>query len=171
METLSPTKMIEITPELAGYKNNDYEYYVISEGNRFTLKKEVEGYIFRSDTQPGMGWSGWHRTKKDCVFRSIGPQNKVYAWPIQFSKPKSNIAEVLLTLIQDGNVSIKDKAFGHLSGFRTRISDLTLKHGLQLETKMEKDTNKFGNSYSYAVHILPESQKEYAIELYNKINR
>lgn len=84
-----------------------------------------------------------------------------------FELPKSNIQEVLLTLILQGNVSIFD--FPTLSGFRTRVSNLTLEHNLHLETEMVKKTNKFGNPYRYALHKLPESEKEKAIEIYNKM--
>lgn len=84
-----------------------------------------------------------------------------------FEYPKTNIQEVLLTLILQGNVSLFD--FPTLSGFRTRVSNLCLNHGLKLETQMIKRNNKFGNSYRYALHKLPESEKEKAIEIYNKM--
>jgi hypothetical protein len=35
---------------------------------------------------------------------------------------------------------------------------------------MDKRCNKFGNTYSYAIHKLPEEQKEKAVLLYNKLN-
>jgi len=81
--------------------------------------------------------------------------------------PKSNIQEVLLTLILQSHVSIFD--FPTLSGFRTRVSNLVLKHNLTLKTEMVERCNKFGNKYRYALHRLPESEKQYAIELYNKL--
>jgi len=84
-----------------------------------------------------------------------------------YAFPKSNIQEVLLTLILQGNVSIFD--FPTLSGFRTRVSNLILEHNLNLETEMIKKTNKFGNPYRYALHKLPESEKEKAISIYNKM--
>ena len=83
--------------------------------------------------------------------------------------PTTNTEEVLLTLILQGSVSIFD--FPYLSGFRTRVSNLSLVHGLKLERILDKRTNKFGNSYSYAIHKLPEEEKENAINLYKKINK
>jgi len=84
-----------------------------------------------------------------------------------FEYPKSNIQEVLLTLILQGSVSIFD--FPTLSGFRTRVSNLGKKYNLKLETQMIKRNNKFGNPYRYALHKLPADEKEKAIEIYNKM--
>jgi len=83
--------------------------------------------------------------------------------------PQSNEQEVLLTLILQGHVSIFD--FPHLSGFRTRVSQLQTIHGLFLERVMDKRNNKFGNSYSYAIHRLTEAEKPKAIALYKKLNK
>lgn len=81
--------------------------------------------------------------------------------------PKNNTQEVLFVLIQQGEVSIMD--FPHLSGFRTRVSELQNKHGLRLTTKMKVKRNKFQNIYSYANHSLNDSNKKRAIELYKKL--
>ena len=86
---------------------------------------------------------------------------------LNLPKPQTNEQEILLTLIKFGNTSIID--FPYLSGFRTRISELQLKHGLYLDRKMECRMNKFGNKYNYSIHILPESEKEKAIDIYYKI--
>lgn len=168
METLTATKMIEITPEIAGYKNDFYKYYVTDGTGRFKLCKVDNKYCFVHDEYPTIK-SNPFTTKKEAIEISLKLDIKIYAWPIEFSKPKSNLAEVLLTLIQDGNVSIKD--YGWMCGFRTRCSDLNLKYGLKLDTKPMTDTNKHGREFRYNIHILPESQIEYAIELYNKINK
>lgn len=82
--------------------------------------------------------------------------------------PKSSEQEVLLTLILQGHVSIFD--FPYLSGFRTRVSQLQLVRGITLNTKMDKRNNKFGHAYIYAIHFLPDDEKEKAIELYKKLN-
>jgi hypothetical protein len=84
-----------------------------------------------------------------------------------FAYPKTNLQEVLLTLILKGNVSLF--AFPVMAGFRTRVSNLVLDYGLNLETTKAKRCNKFGNHYTYHIHKLPASQKEKAIELYNKM--
>jgi hypothetical protein len=82
--------------------------------------------------------------------------------------PKTSEQEVLLTLLTQGHVSIFD--FSYLSGFRTRISDLKLVHGITLETKKATRCNKFGNTYTYSIHFLPESIKQFAEEVYLKLN-
>lgn len=83
--------------------------------------------------------------------------------------PQSSEQEVLLTLITQGHVSIFD--FSYLSGFRTRVSDLQLKHGLFLERVTDTRYNKFGKAYNYAIHRLTEKEKPKAIELYKKLNK
>ena len=85
-----------------------------------------------------------------------------------FKFPKTSEQEVLLTLITQGHVSIFD--FTYLSGFRTRVSQLQTVHGLFLERVTDSRCNKFGNTYTYAIHKLPESEKQKAINLYEKLN-
>jgi hypothetical protein len=85
-----------------------------------------------------------------------------------FPFPKTSEQEVLLTLILQGYVSIFDHSY--LSGFRTRVSQLKSIHGLTLETKKDTKTNKFGNQYIYSIHLLPEPEKQKAIDLYYKLN-
>jgi len=84
-----------------------------------------------------------------------------------FAFPRTNLQEVLLTLISQGHVSLFDHSY--MAGFRTRVSNLVLDYGLHLETTKAKRCNKFGNSYTYHIHKLPENQKEKAIEIYNKM--
>jgi len=86
----------------------------------------------------------------------------------RLSQPKNNKAEILFTLIAKGNVSIRD--FGYMSGFRTRLSEISRKDNINLRSENLKGTNKFGNTYVYVNHLLPEEEKETAIELYHKIN-
>ena len=85
-----------------------------------------------------------------------------------YPKPKTSTQEVLLHLILFKTASIID--FPTLSGFRTRISQLILDHGLFLEREFIHGFNKFGNTTKYAKHMLPDNQKEKAIEIYYKIN-
>jgi len=85
-----------------------------------------------------------------------------------FAFPRTSEQEVLLTLITQGHVSIFD--FSYLSGFRTRVSQLQTVHGLFLERVTDTRCNKFGNTYTYAIHKLPETEKEKAIALYKKLN-
>lgn len=85
-----------------------------------------------------------------------------------YAFPKTSEQEVLLTLILQGHVSIFD--FSYLSGYRTRVSQIQLIHGLKLDRVTDTRCNKFGNNYTYAIHKLPESEKQKAIDLYNKLN-
>jgi len=81
--------------------------------------------------------------------------------------PKSNLQEVLLTLILQGHVTLFH--FPVMAGFRTRVSNLVLEYGLNLETTKAQRCNKFGNSYTYHIHKLPENENEKAIAIYNKM--
>lgn len=87
---------------------------------------------------------------------------------LNLPKPKTNIQEVLLHLILYKSVSIMD--YSYMSGFRTRVSQLILNHGLFLERVFETKYNVHGNAYSYAIHTLPENQKEKAIQIYINLN-
>ena len=84
---------------------------------------------------------------------------------MKLQNPKTNTQEILLTLIQNGKVSIMD--YSYMSGFRTRLSEINRKHGLELQTVYKSNKNKFGNPYSYAEHILTDRNK--AIEIYKKL--
>ncbi len=92
-------------------------------------------------------------------------ENLIQGYPA----PNTNTQEILLTLILNSEVSIF--TFPYLSGFRTRVSELVLTHKLELEKEMKSDQNKFGNTYSYALHKLPEDKKGFAIELYLKLSK
>jgi len=83
--------------------------------------------------------------------------------------PKDNRQEVLLTLIKNGKVSIID--YPHLSGFRTRISELKLTYGLILQPKQMYLRNKFGRKVTYIEHHLNEKHIDTAIGIYNSINK
>lgn len=81
--------------------------------------------------------------------------------------PRTNEQEVLLTLILQGHASLFD--FPYLAGFRTRISELQSRHGLVLDRVTDTRCNKFGNPFTYAIHRLSSSEKDKAVELYNKL--
>ena len=85
------------------------------------------------------------------------------------TQPKTTTAEVLQTLILKGEASITD--FPYLSGFRTRISNLVLIHGLKLKSEVLKGINKYGNKITYINHILEPTERKTAIELYELINK
>ena len=86
---------------------------------------------------------------------------------MKLKKPTSHITEVLYTLIKDGKASIKE--FYWMSGFRTRISDLKLKYGIDLNVSIVESSSKYGNKSSYSLHSLPGESKEKAIKIYNKL--
>ena len=88
--------------------------------------------------------------------------------PHNLPYPRTSTQEVLFEIINEGKTSIM--TFCWMSGFRSRISELVNVYGLKLERIMETRNNKFANPYTFANHILPESEKPKAIELYNKLN-
>jgi hypothetical protein len=85
------------------------------------------------------------------------------------SNPTTNLQEILYTLIFNGRVSLMD--FPYLSGFRTRVSELLTDYSLVLESERVKAINKFGNRYSYVVHILNDNQLEQAFEIYQRLKK
>lgn len=80
--------------------------------------------------------------------------------------PKTKIAKFLKALIEKKEVSIK--TFGE-SSMRSRISDLRLDYGLDIESRMIEAINEFGNTYRYASYFLRTPKKE-ALKIYEKIN-
>ena len=81
--------------------------------------------------------------------------------------PKTTKQEVLLTLIQRGEVSLMD--FQKLHGFRNRCSELVNDHGLKTETKMLLAKNKYGRTIRYGLHSITDRDK--AIEIYLKLQK
>ena len=82
-------------------------------------------------------------------------------------EPESSLQDVLFKLIKSGVASIKD--FPHLSGFRSRISNLKVDYGLNLEIKQGFGTNRHGRKIIFAIHLLPDSEYFNAVKLYHKI--
>jgi two-component SAPR family response regulator len=85
------------------------------------------------------------------------------------STPNNTRAEVLFELIKKGSVSMKE--FSWMEGFRTRVSELNKKHLIPLLTTREKGENKHGNAIWYKRHSLPLDQIDFALGVYNKINK
>ena len=79
----------------------------------------------------------------------------------------SQLAAVLKMLIERDGVDERETPF---NGFRSRISDLILKHGLNIRFIMRPFINQFGRKSEYRRHFLLSSDKAEAVELYNKIN-
>lgn len=87
---------------------------------------------------------------------------------MNLSRPKTNKAEILFTLLEKGCVSIND--FYYLPGFRTRISELVRIDEIPLKHESKIGKNKFGNTYVYQEHILPDIFREHAVNMYETIN-
>ena len=81
-------------------------------------------------------------------------------------QPKTAKQEVLHHLITHGKVSIMD--FPYMSGFRTRISEFILEYDITIKKKHITAVNKYFNTYTYTLHILPKKQLKKAIKIYNK---
>lgn len=88
---------------------------------------------------------------------------------MNLSPPLNTKAEVLSALIINGSVSIKE--FSWMEGFRTRVSELVLKHSIPLLKTTEVGTNKHGNTIWYKKHSLPSDKLDFAISVYKKINK
>lgn len=86
----------------------------------------------------------------------------------RLADPKNQLASVLKLLITTKGVSEQQTPF---NGFRSRISDLRLKHQLNIRTIQKEFINQFNRPSKYNVHFLLEGDKQKAIELYNKINQ
>lgn len=88
---------------------------------------------------------------------------------MDLSPPTNTKAEVLSALIENGSVSIKN--FSWMEGFRTRVSELALKHSIPLLKTTIVGLNKHGNTIRYIKHSLPPDKLEMAISVYQKINK
>lgn len=84
------------------------------------------------------------------------------------SEPKNQLASVLKMLIESNSVSEQQTPF---NGFRSRISDLRLKHDLNVRHVVENFTNQFGRESSFRKHFLYECDKEKALKIYQEINK
>lgn len=88
---------------------------------------------------------------------------------MELSTPLSWRARVLYALIEDGSTNFK--AFPHLAGFRTRISELKRKFNVKLIPTVVTDVDKYGSHYYYKHHSLPPEEVNNAIQVYNLINK
>lgn len=83
--------------------------------------------------------------------------------------PKNVRAKVLFKLIKQGKVSIED--FPYLSGFRTRVSEISLRYEIQMTAINKNGKNEFGRTFTYVEHHLDVSEVDKAIQVYNTINK
>jgi hypothetical protein len=83
-------------------------------------------------------------------------------------KPKTQKQEILYELINEGSCSIEK--FFYMCRFRTIISELKLKHGLNLDSSIKAiEKRNHGNVYTFQIHKLLEKDKAKAIEIYNEL--
>lgn len=88
---------------------------------------------------------------------------------MELPRPVNCKSDVLFTLLVNGSASIIEHP--KLSGFRTRISELSLKHGVIISSINEKGVNKFGSSITYKRHFLAPEHIEEAKTIYYTINK
>lgn len=88
---------------------------------------------------------------------------------MKLDKPLNTTCEVLHELLTKRQISMLD--FHWMPGYRTRISDLQLKHNLPLIRDLKEGVNKFKNNYHYAVYRLNPFHKRSALKLYKKLNK
>lgn len=87
---------------------------------------------------------------------------------IKVEPARNQLASVLKMLLENESVSEQETPF---NGFRARISDLRLKHHLEVKNTEVKFTNQFGRKSSFMKHYLLEIDKEKGVELYREINK
>jgi hypothetical protein len=86
---------------------------------------------------------------------------------MKLEKPTTALTEVLYELLTKKSISNADLPY--MWGFRSRISDLINKHGIDLYTTEVKAKNKHGRVYSYVQHQL--LKRKDALKTYNKLIR
>lgn len=84
------------------------------------------------------------------------------------SRPTSNLTEILFELLCTRSASIEK--FGYMCGFRTRISELCRSYNLNLQKVTKTKINKYGNTYTYVNHILPDDEFFKAVKIYKQLN-
>lgn len=82
--------------------------------------------------------------------------------------PKNQLAAVLRLLVITDGLSERDTKY---NGFRARISNLKLKHHLNIQSIKESFVTDLGKLSSYSRHFIVSHCKNEAIELYFKINK
>jgi hypothetical protein len=87
---------------------------------------------------------------------------------IRVEPARNQLASVLKMLLENESVSERDTVF---NGFRSRISQLRIKHKLYIRFREEKFKNQFGRESTFRRHYLMEIDKEKGLELYREINK
>lgn len=87
---------------------------------------------------------------------------------IEVAPAKNQLASVLKKLLENESVSERQTNY---NGFRSRISDLRLKHNLDVRHTEVEFITEFGKKSSYRKHYLLEIDKDKAVQLYKEINK
>jgi hypothetical protein len=83
-------------------------------------------------------------------------------------QPTNQAADILKALIESNGVSELTKKY---NGFRSRISELKNKFGLNIRYVEKEFTNRFGRKSKYREHFLRNADKKEAERVYREINK
>jgi len=91
---------------------------------------------------------------------------------MKLNLPKNQTAEVLHELIMHHDIT-RGSAITNLGilNITARIANLRIKHDIPVICTKVMTINKFGRGISYGKWSLLERDKEYAVEVYNRINK
>ena len=91
---------------------------------------------------------------------------------MQLQRAKNQVAEVLYELLTKKKINRRDvmNETGILN-LSARIGDLRIKHNLTVKLEQVKTKNKHGRRVVYGNWLIPDDEKEKALEVYNNINR
>lgn len=88
---------------------------------------------------------------------------------IKIDKPTTQMNEVLYMLLKRNSINVKQMMFDTgILNLTARISDLRIKHNLNIECETINTTNKFGRSIKYGKCVLTD--KETGLKIYKNIN-
>ena len=82
--------------------------------------------------------------------------------------PVNQKAYILHSLLNRESLSEQDYK---INGFRSRISNLRLDDGVNIQYTQKDFINEFGRKRKYHDHYIPEPDQEDAVKIYYKINK
>jgi hypothetical protein len=86
----------------------------------------------------------------------------------KLSMPLNQKAFVLHSLLNRPFISERDFNY---NGFRSRLSDLRLDYGVQIDYRLIPFVNEFGRKRTYRQHFIKDANEEHAIIAYQKMNK
>lgn len=87
---------------------------------------------------------------------------------IKLLMPLNQKAVVLHSLLKRPFISERDFNY---NGFRSRISDLRLDYGVQIDFRLIPFVNEFGRKRTYRQHFIKHANIQHAIIAYQKVNK